>query len=254
MPTNYPGSESGITTDRADIVVPIPVDGDPGNASTFNNSFQPIINFLQRVRKKAGFLDVASSWTALQTFAAGFAGTTAALTGAITAGSVNTGSGPISGGTVTGAVVNGTDGNFINISVAALTAPNVLGSMAVAGTLSGTVIAAGSWLSPGGVGSGTFAAGWSNGTPGLSFRLTPWGELVFRGVAVIGTGGTPPILTLPATHRPSVDRFGLISATNQGARQECHVKIEAGTGVVSVVQANLGMGDNFYFDSLRISI
>jgi hypothetical protein len=73
MPVPFTGSEAGITTDRADVVIPIPLDGDPGNASTFNNTFQPIINFLQRVRKKAGFLDVASTWTQPQTYAGGFA-------------------------------------------------------------------------------------------------------------------------------------------------------------------------------------
>jgi hypothetical protein len=67
----YPGSETGISADRADIVIPIPVDGDPGNASTFNGTFQPIINLLQRMRKKAGFLDIASTWTQPQTYAGG---------------------------------------------------------------------------------------------------------------------------------------------------------------------------------------
>lgn len=73
MPTNYPGTEVGVNDDRSDLILPIPVDNDPGNASTFNTTFQPLIDQLQRIRKKAGFLNLASSWTAIQTFVGGFA-------------------------------------------------------------------------------------------------------------------------------------------------------------------------------------
>lgn len=108
MPTTYTGVEGNVTADRADVTASLPVDGDPRNASSVNTPLQRLADFMQRVRKKAGFLDLASTWTALQTFSAGLEASTADVDGALTAASLNTGSGAISGGPVSGSTVTAT--------------------------------------------------------------------------------------------------------------------------------------------------
>jgi hypothetical protein len=84
VPSPYAPTEA--PANRDDVAIDVCADVDPDNATTFNNIFQPILDLLQRVKKKAGFLDLASTWTALQTFSGGIAGTTAALSGNATVG------------------------------------------------------------------------------------------------------------------------------------------------------------------------
>jgi uncharacterized membrane protein YgdD (TMEM256/DUF423 family) len=71
MTTNYTGDASAVPNDRSNVTVPIPVDSDAPNAATFNGAFQPIINHLQDLRQRAGFLDLVSSWPSRQDFTGG---------------------------------------------------------------------------------------------------------------------------------------------------------------------------------------
>lgn len=86
MPTTYTGNETNVTADRADVTGVLPVDGEPRNASSVNTPLQRLYDYAQRARKKAGFLDLASTWTALQTFSAGIATTLANFSGNVTVG------------------------------------------------------------------------------------------------------------------------------------------------------------------------
>lgn len=71
MPTPYQGVEANVPASRADTSVSIIVDSDAQNASSVNTPFQKLTDYVQRIVKKAGFLDLASTWTTLQTFSAG---------------------------------------------------------------------------------------------------------------------------------------------------------------------------------------
>jgi hypothetical protein len=81
MPSTYTGSDTGLNN-RNDVTVSNPVDADPPNAASVNTPLEKLANYLQRVFKKAGFLDLASTWTALQTFTdyIGFTGSNPATT------------------------------------------------------------------------------------------------------------------------------------------------------------------------------
>lgn len=291
MPIPYTPTEAPANRDS--VTGPVVQDADPDNAATFNAVFQPLWNLLERVKKKAGFLDLASTWTTLQTFGAGLAGTTAALTGnatvggtlgvtgAATAASLNTGSGAISGGAVSGTTgtftgnttVGGTlgvtgllSGDSISVSDditaggnvtvgATLTAPNVSGNVNIAGTLSATTINGGTWNAVGSAGS-TFGTGFANSTTPASptaFRRTPWDELQFRGVATVTGASSATIFTIPASHRPSVDRWAVIAVA--GASQSItRIRIYAATGEVVLEVGAPELNALYLLDNVRVAI
>ncbi|UAW08066.1 hypothetical protein [Myxococcus phage Mx4 ts27htf-1hrm-1] len=91
MPVLYTGNEANVSATRDDVSATLPVDGDPRNAASVNGGTQRVLDFLQRVRKKAGFLDLASSWSALQTFVGGIAVTGPATFSQVTSTSSVTG-------------------------------------------------------------------------------------------------------------------------------------------------------------------
>jgi hypothetical protein len=69
VPANYNGNASNVPADRSDVVGQVLIGSDSRNASVLNSKWQFIYDYLQRLIKKAGFLDLASTWTAKQTFA-----------------------------------------------------------------------------------------------------------------------------------------------------------------------------------------
>lgn len=67
MPTNYSGDDAAVTA-RAAVVVSVPIDADPQQASSYNPAVQKLADIADHLETKAGLLDVASTWTAAQTF------------------------------------------------------------------------------------------------------------------------------------------------------------------------------------------
>lgn len=70
MPNNYTGNAAAITA-RQDVVIAEPSDGDDFIASLFRVPYEYLANVGQYLSKKAGLIDVASTWTARQVFGAG---------------------------------------------------------------------------------------------------------------------------------------------------------------------------------------
>lgn len=76
MPTTLTGVSTGIT-DGGAVSVNGPADGDPSAAASVNTPLQYLLN---RAKYLLDFVTKTHTWTALQTFSAGLAGTTATLT------------------------------------------------------------------------------------------------------------------------------------------------------------------------------
>lgn len=253
-----PYNPEEAAANREDVSINIVEDGDDDNAATFNAVFQPMLDLFQRVKKKAGFLDLASTWTTLQTFAGGIAGTTAALTGAITGASVNVGSGAISGGAVSGSTgtftgaVSGASGAFAG--PVSGTAGTFTGAVSGTGgtltdvTLAGS-ITAGTWISSGGGAGFTYATGWQNGfAPALQVRVLPWGVLQFQGSASAQSGSGTLVLTLPATHRVAVDRKAYALTTGGP------VNVDINSDGTVVLVSPVAVGTIVNFDSVAVCL
>lgn len=133
MPFTYTGNDAAIT-DRTSVTVSNPIDADPPNAASVTTPLEKLANYCQRLIKKAGMLDLASSWTAAQAFAAGLTGTTAALSGAITGASVAV------SGAVTGATA--TLSGALAAASAAITGAITGASIAVTGAVTSATVAA----------------------------------------------------------------------------------------------------------------
>jgi hypothetical protein len=69
MPTNYNGNDAAVTA-RAAVQISVPADADPQNAAAYNPALQELADIADHLETKAGLLDVASTWTGVQTFAA----------------------------------------------------------------------------------------------------------------------------------------------------------------------------------------
>jgi hypothetical protein len=67
MPASYTGNLAGVTA-RQDVVISNPLDGEAANAASNDVAPKYLANVLQYLSKKAGLIDVASTWTAIQTF------------------------------------------------------------------------------------------------------------------------------------------------------------------------------------------
>jgi hypothetical protein len=135
MPTTYVGDATGLDVDD-DVEIDEPVDADPGNAATFALPYEQLADRIKLLQVASGMLAKARTWTTLQTFSAGIAATTAALSGALTAasaaisGALSAASASISGA-ITGASLNvssgaisggAISGSSLNVGGGALTA------------------------------------------------------------------------------------------------------------------------------------
>lgn len=73
MTTSYTGSSAGLVARTDGIVTTEPADGDDLVASSAQVPDKKLADFLKLMQDKAGFINLANTWAALQTFSAGAA-------------------------------------------------------------------------------------------------------------------------------------------------------------------------------------
>lgn len=178
MPGSYTGVEGNVPADRSDVVGATLIGADARNSTSINAKLQAIYDRLQRVWKKAGFLDIASTWTAAQTFNAMTVTTLTATTGNLTTS---------------------------NVTTANLTTANI-GTANITTLTNGTPLYLSSSTTPALRTGYTSPLNQPNGRP-LALWTTPLGEVHLAGTLITATSGTvdPVALIIPS---------GLLPATN----------------------------------------
>lgn len=155
MPVQYNGNEANVPADRSDANANILVGTDPRNASSVNTPLQRILDYLQRIVKKAGFLDLVSTWTAKQTFAGGADAASLGVVGSATIGGtisvandayLNGGATvaagkelDLTGANVTGGTYSGQTFNAPTISGGTLDSPTLTSPIIDGATVTGSV-------------------------------------------------------------------------------------------------------------------
>lgn len=186
MPLTLTGTASAVSArpSAGTVTVTAPAGADFPSSSSQNQPDQGLLDKIASIFAHAGFLDVASAWTTLQTFGAGIAGTVLNFTTATLSGALNAASASISGAlTAASATITTLGATTANVSGTMTANAMHSTSAAVSAALTAGTIGAGSTTLT--VGSGTVLT--CNGTVQLNNNIQVAAQIHQTGGA--GSGG-----------------------------------------------------------------